>query len=473
MKKQLNRKNHPVPCRPVKVLQFGEGNFLRAFTDWMIDIMNEKTGFNGAIQVVQPLEQGTGNLLNDQHGLYHVVLKGLINQKTVNQIRLITSVNGAINPYRNYSLFLKQAENPDLKFVISNTTEAGICFNPADNSPEQVPLTFPGKLTALLFHRFKYFNESSESGLILLPCELIDKNADTLKSVIGQYIEHWNLPAAFRTWVETQNIFCNTLVDRIVPGYPKDFIDEIEKETGFTDQLTVMGEPFHLWVIEGDESVERLFPAKQANLNVKFVIDVTPYRTRKVRILNGAHTAMVPVAYLRGLRTVQEAMEDRFTGNFIRAAVFEEILPTLDLPEEELKDFATQVLERFVNPFIRHELASISLNSISKFRVRVLPTVLEYVKRKHNLPQRLVFSLAALIRFYKGSWQGASIPLNDTADVLQFAQEAWKHESVHTVAQSFLSNSRLWDFDLTTIPGLTVQVTKILQQLETEERVYG
>jgi tagaturonate reductase len=467
MLKKLNRQHIAnIPQRPVKVLQFGEGNFLRAFVDWIIDIMNERTDFNGSVQIVQPLANGMGDLINKQDGLYHVVLNGIRNGKPVNEARLITSVTGVINPFEEYTLYLKAGENPDLRFIISNTTEAGIAFNEKDTTPEILPHSFPGKLTALLFRRFQFFNGASDKALTIIPCELIDKNGDELRRVILQYIQHWNLPAEFRQWITNHTTFCNTLVDRIVPGFPKETIREIQQQLGFDDNLVVTAEPFHLWVIEGSEQVKHNFPADKAGLDVKFVADQSPYRTRKVRILNGAHTALVPVAYLHGLRTVQEAVEHSQTGAFLTKTIFEEIIPTLDLPEEELRQFARDVIERFQNPSIRHELITIALNSVSKFNVRVLPSLLEYVNRKKELPANLVHSLAALICFYKGEWNGTTIPLNDTPEVLAFAREAWKNNNAEEVATRFLSNISFWNQDLTQINGLKDQVISSMLELE-------
>lgn len=466
MLKELNRKNvSGIPTRPVKVLQFGEGNFLRAFVDWMIDAMNEKVDFNGSVQIVQPLADGMGELINKQDGLYHVMLNGIKNGKPVHETRLITSVAGVINPYADYQQFLKAGENPELQFVISNTTEAGIIFNPSDTTIKTLPSSFPGKLTALLFHRFQFFKGAPDKALIIIPCELIDKNGVELRNVILQYIRHWNLPDEFKHWITTHTTFCNTLVDRIVPGFPKATIDEIQRQVGYTDNLVVTAEPFHLWVIEGDEKVSHAFPADQAGLDVTFVADQSPYRTRKVRILNGAHTALVPLAYLHGLRTIQEAVEHEVTGNFIRETIFEEIIPTLDLPEEELHQFAHTVIERFQNPSIRHELITIALNSISKFTVRVLPSLLEYIQRKQTLPANLIYSLAALICFYKGEWNGTPIPLNDTPEVLAFAKEAWKNNS-EEAAEKFLSNTRFWNIDLTSISGLNERIVQNIRELE-------
>ena len=452
--------------RKVKVLQFGGGNFLRAFADWMIDVMNEKTDFNGAVQIIQPVHNRKGVITDTQDGLYHVILNGIKNGKPSQETRLITCVDEILNPFENFDAYLKTAENPDLQFVISNTTEAGIIFNAADVDPNRLSETFPGKLTTLLYHRFAFFKGAADKGLILLPCELIEKNGEALKSTLLQYIAHWNLPETFKQWIINNNTFCNSLVDRIVPGFPKDTAKEIQQATGYEDNLMVMAEPFHLWVIEAPDAVRDAFPADKAGLQVKFVKDMAPYRISKVRILNGAHTTLVPVAYLNGLRTVKDAVEDKTTGEFIHKAVFEEIIPTLDLlSKEELEQFAQDVLERFQNPFIRHELMSIALNSISKFKVRVLPSLLKYIEVKKQLPENLIFSLAALIRFYKGEWQGESIELKDTPEVLDFFKKAWAGNDISKVVHDVLANKNFWDMDLTSITGLEEEVKNNFKRL--------
>ena len=469
--KQLNRHTANSPQRhPVKVLQFGEGNFLRGFVDWIIDLLNERTGFDGQVHIVQPLDKGIVHMLQQQEGLYHVLLEGIQGGETTRELRLISCVADATNPYENYEAYLALAENQELQFVISNTTEAGIAFDAADTGMENLPNSFPGKLTALLYHRYRHFEGAPDKGLYLIPCELIEKNGEALRHAILAYAKHWDLSADFVNWLEQHNHFCNTLVDRIVPGFPKDNIQEIQQELGYQDNLVVKAEPFHLWVIEAPEVVRAAFPAHEADLQVKFVEDLTPYRTRKVRILNGAHTALVPVAYLQGLRTVREAIEDGKAGNFIREAIFEEIIPTLDLPQEELEQFANDVIERFQNPFIYHELISISLNSISKYRVRVLPSVLEYHRRKGQLPKRLLQSLAGLILFYKGEWNGEHIPLNDTPEVLSFFEKAWQLGSAQEVANAVLANRLFWGEDLTEIPGFANLVTAELEALQQAEK---
>lgn len=467
MLKKLNRINsNTTQFRPVKVLQFGDGNFLRGFADWVIDILNERTDFNGDVHIIRPQRKSQPEIKDDQDGLYHVVLNGLQNGQIFSETRLITCVAGSINPYVDLNLFLQAAENPDLSLIISNTTEAGIFFNPADLDPNIVHESFPAKATLLLYHRFRYFHGNPMKGVVFIPCELIEKNGDTLKKAMLDYSRLWKLDPDFDKWLTDHNTFCNSLVDRIVTGFPKDSIEEIQRVTGYEDSRVVSAEPFHLWVIEAPAKVQVLFPADKAGLSVKFVKDLTPYRTSKVRILNGAHTALVPVAYLRGLRTVRESVDDTATGEFIRKAIFEEIIPTLDLTTEELHQFAKDVLERFQNPFIRHELKSIALNSISKFKVRVLPSILEYIKRKGKFPDHLIYSFAALILFYKGDWKGETIPLNDAPDVIAFFRDAWTNNDYSDIVANVLANTRFWDTDLTTIDGLSESIYAAMRKIE-------
>jgi tagaturonate reductase len=472
MLKKLNRASaNCAAAPPVKILQFGEGNFLRAFVDWMVDILNEKTNFNAGVEVIQPISKGMCQLLNDQDGLYHVLLKGLQDGREITDTRMVTCISRCINPYDTFEAFLKTAENPGLRFVISNTTEAGIAFDASDKSADMLAESFPGKVTQLLWHRYRFFQGDEKSGLIFLPCELIEKNGEALKSAILQFAAHWSLPKAFAEWITTANTFCNTLVDRIVPGFPKETIKAIQEAIAYADNLVVQAEPFHLWVIEGPSFVQKEFPMTAAGLDVKFVSDLTPYRTRKVRILNGAHTSLVPVAYLAGFRTVMDSVNNDATGGFIRKTIFDEIIPTLDLPTDELEQFANAVIERFQNPSIRHELLSISLNSISKFKVRVLPSILEYYKRKNSLPENLVFSLAALLRFYKGEWEGEKIPLNDSADVIKFFDNAWTHMQINELVAHALANTSFWGQDLSKVDGLATKVEQDLRRINSKVKL--
>jgi tagaturonate reductase len=456
--------------RPVKVLQFGGGNFLRAFADWMIDIVNEKTDFQGNVEIVLSIRQGAADVINAQDGLFHVVTNGFFQGKTISDIRLIRSVAGAFNPASDFPRFLKAAENPDLQIILSNTTEAGIAFYADDTSPTSLPESFPGKLTALLYHRFRHFEGAADKGVVVLPCELIEKNGEILQQIVLRFADHWSLPETFKNWIARANTFCNTLVDRIVPGFPKDTLQDIQQAAGYEDDLLVSAEPYYLWVIEGDEAVQKKIPLEKAGLNVKFVSDLTPYRTRKVRILNGGHTTLVPVAYLHGLRTVRESVENDITGKFLQRAIFDEIIPTLDGDAGELRAFANDVLERFRNPFIHHELSSIALNSISKYKVRVLPSLVNYVETKGKLPRHLLFSLAALIYFYRGKWKGQPLPVNDSPLVLEIFKKAWKDNDTDYAASYILSNTDLWGQDLTQYNGLTLQVLDGLNYLKEVER---
>ncbi|WP_298844363.1 tagaturonate reductase, partial [Clostridium sp.] len=357
------------------------------------------------------------------------------------------------------------------RFVFSNTTEAGIAYDENDKLEDKPQKSFPGKLTALLYNRFKFFNGQNDKGLIIIPCELIDRNGDKLKEIILKYAKLWNLEAAFAAWINDANTFCSTLVDRIVPGYPRDTIKEITKELGYEDNLVDVGEHFHLFIIEGPKWIENEFPTSKAGLNVMFVEDMTPYRTRKVRILNGSHTSLVPVSYLYGLNTVAESVEHEVMGKFIRNTIKEEIIPTLDLPEEELSYYAKVVLERFMNPFVKHYLMSISLNSMSKYETRDLPSLLQFVKAKGQLPKRLVFSLAALMEFYKGKRGEEVIKLSDDADVLELYKTQWakcdgSEVALRKLATTILAYKKVWKMDLNEVKGLTEAVTHYLLNIE-------
>jgi tagaturonate reductase len=456
---------------PERVLQFGEGNFLRAFVDWQVDKMNKEAGFNGSVVVVQPIEFGMVDKLNEQDGLYTLYLQGINEGKAIEEHSVINSISRGINPYTNHEEYLKLAESLDLRFIFSNTTEAGIVFDENDKLEDKPQKTFPGKLTSLLYRRFKAFNGEKDKGFIIIPCELIDRNGDKLKEVILKLANLWNLEEEFTTWINEANTFCSTLVDRIVPGYPRDTIKEITKELGYEDNLVNVGEYFHLFIIEGPKWIENEFPVSKAGLNIKFVDAMAPYRTRKVRILNGAHTSLVPVAYLYGLDTVAESVNHDIVGKFVKDTIYEEIIPTLDLPEDELKYYAEVVLERFMNPYVKHYLMSISLNSMSKFETRDLPSLIEFVKIKGELPKRLVFSLAAIIEFYKGKRGEETINLADDDHVLELYKTVWDNcdgseVALRNVVTTVLGYERIWKMDLNVVQGLTDAVTHYLVKIE-------
>jgi len=405
-----------------KVIQFGEGGFLRGFVDWMLQIVNESTDFNGSVVVVQPIENGMCDMLTSQDCKYTHICRGSEGVDT----RKIDVISRCVKPYEDYNSYLALAEIPTMRFIVSNTTEAGIVFSNEDKATDTPPVTFPAKVTQLLKKRF----ELGLNGFVFLPCELIDKNGETLKKVILQYADLWNLGNDFKNWVEKENIFCNTLVDRINTGYPRD-----EKiDLGYEDNMLNTSEYFHLWVIDGYKELCSEIPFDKCGLNVIVTDNLEMYRTRKVRILNGAHTSLVPYALLEGFDTVKSCVDDEKMLSHIKKCVFDEIIPTLDLPKEELIEYAESVITRFSNPFIKHYLSSIALNSVSKFKVRVLPSILEYIRRYNKMPETLIFSFAKLIDFYRTDMT------NDDKDICEFMKKA--------SVEDILANEALWDEDL-------------------------
>ena len=466
---QLNRQTAKVNQYPTKVIQFGEGNFLRAFVDWIIWNTNQKTNFNAGVVVVQPIENGMVEMLNSQDGLYHVNLQGIDKGEAVDSIQMIDVINGGLNPYTQNDEFMALAEDPNIRFVISNTTEAGIAFDPSCRLKDKPASSYPGKLTQLLYRRFQHFGGDKSKGLIILPCELIFLNGKELKKCISQYIELWQLGEEFKAWFEEAcGVYC-TLVDRIVPGYPKDTIDQIHERIGYMDNFVVKGEIFHLWVIEAPESVAAEFPADKAGLNVLFVPSEAPYHERKVTLLNGPHTVLSPVGYLSGLDTVKECVEDPEIGEFVKKVMYEELMETLNLPKPELQAFADSVVERFVNPYVKHFVTSIMLNSFPKYKTRDLPGLKTYLERKGELPKGLVLGLAGIITYYKGGFRGdVEIVPNDDAAIIELLKNLWSAGDGRKVAEGVLAAEFIWGEDLNAIPGLTDMLSADLALIQAE-----
>lgn len=464
---QLNRANIGLTeSLPIKVVQFGEGNFLRAFVDYAIQRLNKEADFNAGIAVVQPIDRGMVSMLNDQDGLYTLFTKGIKEGQEVEEKELITNIVKGIDPYADFHDFLDLAKEEQLQFIISNTTEAGIAYAATDTRDMRPPSSYPAKLTVLLHERYRHFDGAEDKGLTIIPCELINYNSDTLKKIILDYIGLWKLEEGFKNWVLNACTFHNTLVDRIVPGYPRDQIEAYNAQLDYGDKLLVSAETFFLWVIEGDDRLKQKLPFHKTGLDVKIVKDMQPFRTRKVRILNGAHTAMVPISILYGNQTVKESVDEKFTGPFIQSVVFDEIIPTLDMDKAELEAFAKAVFDRFRNPFIKHQLASIALNSISKFKVRVLPSLLEFVKRKNSLPVHMVFAFACLIRFYKGDFKGRELPVNDDSEIVSEMAGIWQSGNYDVIAEKVLSKAEYWGEDLTKIKDLRQRIAKALQLID-------
>ena len=412
--------------RTERVIQFGEGAFLRGFFDWMLQLINEASDFDASAVVVQPIENGLCQRLEAQGCVYTHVMRGLKMGVPTVEKKVIDVISRTVEPYADFDAYLALAERESFRFVVSNTTEAGIAFDSSD-TPKKAPyVTFPAKVTLLLKRRF----DLGLPGFIFLPCELIDKNGSTLKKYILDYARLWGYSQEFCRFVESDNVFCNTLVDRIVTGYPKD--ENIE--LGYPDAMLNTSELFHLWVIETDYNINREIPFDKADVNVIVTDDLDGYRTRKVRILNGAHTAMIHYALLEGVETVGECMDNEKLSSHVKACVYDEIIPTLDLPYSELKNYADDVFERFGNVYIKHFCSSIALNSVSKFKVRVLPSILEYRRRFGRSPEKLMISFAKLIEFYKTDMT------NDAAAVCDFMKNAEVDE--------ILKNKDLWGEDI-------------------------
>ena len=463
---------------PEKVMQFGEGNFLRAFVDDFFDIANEKAGYNGKVVLVQPIASGLTDLINAQEGLYTLYLRGSEKGQKVDDKRVISCVSRAINPSGSWDQVLELAKSPDLEIVVSNTTEAGIVHENESAFDQQPPISFPAKLTRVLFERYS----AGLAGVIILSCELIDNNGKELQKCVNQYIDDWKLSDDFRAWVNEKNTFCSTLVDRIVPGRIRDAeeVKALAEANGYDDPLTDVGEVFGFWAIEGPEWLADRLPFKKAGVPVTVVPDVTPYKKRKVRILNGAHTGFVLGAYLAGFDIVRDCMHDETVLGFMNKMLYEEVIPTLPLDKQDLQAFAEAVQDRFNNPFVNHELMSISLNSTSKWRARNMPTLLDYLNVNGKLPACLTASLAAYIAFYSNDAQaltdkglicrrpkGNEYTVSDDRWVLEFYW-AHKDDSAEDLVHAVLTNTDMWGQDLTALPGFETAVAGCLKLIRAE-----
>lgn len=478
--KKSGYEGYVLESAPEKVMQFGEGNFLRAFVDYWFDVSNEKAGWNGKCVLVQPIPQGLTGLINDQEGLYTLYLRGRENGEKVDRKRVISSVSRCINPYEEegFRAMMELAGSDDLEYVVSNTTEAGIVYDPSCRMEDKPCSSFPGKLTQVLYTRYK----AGKGGLVILSCELIDNNGKELLKCVNQYIDQWGLEDGFRKYVNEDCTFCSTLVDRIVPGRIKDEEEmaRLEKENGYKDLLLDVGEVFGVWNIEGPQRLEEKLPFKAAGLNCPVVPDVTPYKKRKVRILNGAHTGFVLGAYLGGFDIVRDCMADDTVRSYMNKMLYEEVIPTLPLDKEDLMQFAGAVQDRFNNPFVDHELMSISLNSTSKWRARNMPSLMEYIDMKGSIPAYLAMSFAAYIAFYTNDIQeltdrglvcrrakGNTYVCSDDRWVLEFY---WDHrdDTLEDLVHSVMTNEQMWGEDLTEIDGFEKLTVRNLEKIRKE-----
>ncbi|MBQ8128959.1 MAG: tagaturonate reductase [Clostridia bacterium] len=464
---------------PERVMQFGEGNFLRAFVDYFFDIANEKAGWNGKAVLVQPIAPGLAELINKQEGLYTLYLRGSEKGEKVDAKRVISSVSRCLNPYAgDWDKVLELARSEDLDIIVSNTTEAGIVHDNESAFDQVPPVSFPAKLTRVLYERWK----AGRKGIVMLSCELIDNNGKELLRCVNQYIDDWKLPEDFRRWVNEENVFCSTLVDRIVPGRIRDpkEVAALDAANGYEDPLTDVGEVFGVWIIEGPQELEDRLPFKKAGVPVHVVPDVTPYKKRKVRILNGAHTGFVLGAYLAGFDIVRDCMNDDVIRGFMNKMLYDEVIPTLPLDKKDVTEFAEAVQDRFNNPFVNHELMSISLNSTSKWRARNMPSFLTYVEEQGKLPACLTMSLAAYIAFYSNDIQelnekglvcrrpkGNEYTVSDDRWALEFYYDH-KDDTPEALVHAVLTNEQMWGQDLTKIEGLEAATVENLKKIRTE-----
>ena len=482
----LSSNFHTKPERPIKVVQFGEGNFLRAFADCFIQYANDNLDYNGSIAIIKPTSRGNTDLFDEQENLYNIVIRGVQDGKKVEEIKLVDSIDRVVNPYTDFGAYRDLAHCDTLECIISNTTEAGIVFDDSDLLEDTPASTFPGKLTQFLYDRYCWFDGNTLLGVHILPCELIDNNADVLRDCILKYAHLWQLPQDFEWWLENACAFHNTLVDRIVSGFPHQEADSYFERLGYEDKLLTVTEPFALWVIEEDKDKLRVSEASKTSgasdsidsgnlpqarcgdLPILLVKSVKPYKERKVRILNGAHTSFAMLAWMLGHDYVRQAMDDSSIRQYVTGLLSQEVIPYLTLPKEELDEFANSVLERFENPFMDHALLDIALNSVSKWATRCLPSLLTYYRENGTCPPRLAFSLAALLEFYRSTARetdGKEHTVKDTDAVLSFFS---LHEGIsnYLLVADYLRKKDFHGVDLSEIAGLEAQVTHYLDMME-------
>lgn len=463
---------------PEKVLQIGEGNFMRGFVDWMIDGLNRQGLFNGSILVVHPTPRGHAAQLDAQDGLYSLILRSRIDGQVRDDRQIVTAIDRALDPYQQYEAFLASARQEEMRFIFSNTTEAGIAYV-AQARPDACPESFPAKLAIWLYERYQAFDGAQDKGMVVIPCELIEQNGQKLREIVLRHAKDWGLEAGFESWIMSACTFLDTLVDRIVTGYPAAEAESLQAAWGYEDHMIDTGEIFHFFAIQGDASWDEELPLVKGGYNVVWTKDVAPYRDRKVRLLNGAHTMSVLAAYLGGLDIVGEMVADQDFGAFLRSGLYQEIIPGVALPLEEKQSFADAVLERFSNPFMKHKLLDISLNSVSKFKVRNLPSIKAALERG-EMPRRLLLALAALFAFYRPARQengaffgrrigGDEYPIRDDQEILQAFAKAWAAYDAKAdtgeLVRTLCARVDFWGEDLTQLPGVTAGVTEQLQTI--------
>ncbi len=468
---------------PEKVLQFGAGGFLRAFADYFIDNANHRSIFNGRIVVVQSTGGSRGNTLREQDGLFTLCVQGLESGASIESYNVISSISRTLSAQEEWPQVLQYAANPHLELVLSNTTEVGIAFDESDALELNPPRSFPGKLAAFLYERYKIFGGAADKGLIIIPCELVDNNGELLREIILTLAQKWGLGDDFARWLTSANHFCNSLVDRIVPGTPaNEALQQHWRKLGYEDRLLTSAEVYSLWAIQGDDTIRQRLAFASVNPSIIVAPDITPYRERKVRILNGAHTLTVPPAFLLGNKIVLDNMKHPLVSKFIERLIFDEIVPSLEVDHESATTFAHEVLERWRNPFLQHQLLSIVWQSTSKMRARNVPTILRYYQKMQKTPPLIAFGFAAYLLVMRGvEKQGGKIfgcrddelyPIND--DHAEYFYERWnatnlnERQSVENFVRIVCSNESLWGTSLAALTGFSEAVSAYLCRILNE-----
>ena len=451
-------------------MQFGTGAFLRGFVEYFIDAANRAGKFGGSIVAVSSTESGRDELVNEQDGLFTLLVQGIEHGNAIRDFRVVSSLSRSISASKDWNAVLDVARNPDIELVFSNTTEVGIVFDATDSISLLPPRSFPGKLTAFLYERARHFDYAPDKGLVVLPCELIEDNGDQLREVVLALCAHWHLEKQFVDWLGRNVAFCNTLADRIVSGTPPGSqLEELSELLGYRDALLTICEPYRLFAIQTADHLEDSLGFAAGDDGVLLAEDVHPYRERKVRVLNGAHSILVPAALLSGCETVFDAVRHETVGEFLRFTMFDEIVPSLDVPGAQL--FATQVLERFSNPFIEHSLFDITLHGTEKFRVRVVPSIVAFSEKTGRAPTGLAFGFAALLLFMRGDLQAARraggfvVPRDDKGEQIAAAWQncdASESKPLSSLVNSICADRSLWGVDLRAVPGFAEIVSEHL-----------
>jgi len=454
---------------PERAVQFGTGGFLRGFVEYFIDSANRFGSFDGRVVAIGSTGSGRDDVVNRQQGLYTLVTEGLENGRAVRDFRLIASLSRALSANAEWNEVLQLARNPEIALVFSNTTEVGIAHDPDDELGDP-PRSYPGKLTAFLYERARTFGYSAESGLTIIPCELVDRNGDRLREIVEELAERWNLGSHFLEWLGTSAVFCNTLVDRIVPGSPPaERREELEELLGYRDELLTVCEPYRLFAIEAPRSALGSLRFADADSGVILTDDIEPYRLRKVRLLNGAHSLLAPVALQCGAETVYDAVSDDLVGAYLRRTMYDELVSSLEAPNAG--QFAREVIERFSNPYLAHSLFDITLHSTAKMNVRVVPSIVAFTKKEQRVPELIAFGFAAWLLFLRGDLQraraaaGQRVPNDEQGLPIR---ELWSGgSSLHEIAEFACSDESLFGADLSDIPGfadaVAVHLTRMVE----------